>query len=539
MINSTTFHYVPSSTKLISKVNASDELDEYDDDLNAIINVDYSSNTARPLSKRMSTSNGGVHYRANESETTATPTQRQARNSPARNVNGLYKDAIELIEQKTSNAKSALQRRLRTNSFNNNNKDLSPMRNGHADDDEADVTTPSNKKPHNHETSDLKTTFIRMLSGDSAHKQKLSPNHINSHQHGEFTTQTQPTRSNSIKIHRQQSNQDKEELLFKFKKKRSISHSYPNRSHFDDDSDADNNEESSNSGDEEENSDESDEIKPKSSHIHINDGHMKSPLADPLLEVASALARTGFNNYSKSYGDHPSHVTHQQHPLYLIQNEKSLATAGGSCSANTASARSSKALLASSDTTSSSSSSSDSTSSPIAMAAMIDTKRDENNNNGGVVTMTMNTAKFNKNIPDAEHMNVVVLDGKAATKSSSGHAALLNPSNMKTRRTDSIRMRHPSNMNLNGAYGSDRSISDKYGNGKRARLMRLFKKSRTSESSSTDPNGSRRQKYFIIFIMFVVNLLNYIDRFTLAGTNLNSCTFLIPLPACIIRCHLQ
>jgi hypothetical protein len=487
MINSTTFHYVPSSTKLISKV--SDELDEYDDDLNAIINADYNSNGTRPLNKRMSISNGGVNYRASDIDTTP---QRPARNSPAR-TNGLYKDAIELIEQKTNNAKSALQRRLRTNSFN---KDASPstLRNGHADEDTDD------KKPGHHEANDLKTTFIRMLSGESTHKQKLS-----SSNHTE-TVQPQQRRSNSIKI--KKPSEEKEELLFKFKKKRSISHSYPNRSHHHDRTESeDNNEDSDESAnsDEDENSDESDEI--KSTH----------KMADPLLEVASALARTGFNNYSKSFGEPVQH-----HPLYLIQNEKSCENVN-----TVSSLRSSKALLASSDNTSSGSSSSPgSTTLPIAMAMLESTnKRDENNNSnsGGVVTMTMNTAKFNKNLTATDHtdsMNIVILDvnGPAAKSTSSANVALLNPSNMKTRRTDSIRMRHPSNMNLNGAYGSEKSLNERYGNRKRDRLMRLFKKSRTSESSD-DLNGGRRQKYFIIFIMFVVNLLNYIDRFTLAGTN--------------------
>jgi hypothetical protein len=108
--------------------------------------------------------------------------------------------------------------------------------------------------------------------------------------------------------------------------------------------------------------------------------------------------------------------------------------------------------------------------------------------------------------------NILIMDGKASLNSINK-----SPSSKIIKRNDSIRMRHNSSNNL--AVNARNSFSDVAGGGggksgsKREKLRRALKKFNRAGSGVSQ----KRQNFIIVVILCIVNLLNYIDRFTLAG----------------------
>lgn len=80
--------------------------------------------------------------------------------------------------------------------------------------------------------------------------------------------------------------------------------------------------------------------------------------------------------------------------------------------------------------------------------------------------------------------------------------------NVELKRSESVRMRHNSNLN----YPGSNNLADQ--------TFVQFKKSRSKKSHLA-------KNYIAVIILFVVNLLNYVDRYTLAGTTRQFCFLFI------------
>ena len=114
-----------------------------------------------------------------------------------------------------------------------------------------------------------------------------------------------------------------------------------------------------------------------------------------------------------------------------------------------------------------------------------------------------------------EEPRVVIENGKVSHVVNA--LANKSPSMKVGKRTDSIRMRHNSSQNLNGVYNGvvhRNSSNDVNSGSKREKLRRALKRFNRNGGSQ------KRQNFIIVVVLCVVNLLNYIDRFTLAGSTL-------------------
>ena len=328
------------------------------------------------------------------------------------------RESIEMSENKKKSS------RIRTQSFNKDEKQ-EPT-------NTTTTTTTTN-------TTDLKASFLRLLSSGS-NKLSQSP-HID---------HIAPKRSGSIKINK---DIEKEELLSKFKKNRSISHSYNNYDEMSDESES------------------GDELRP------INDGQQMSP--------GNKLS----TYFGQSYEDPSPAIAAKA--MLLIQNEHHHHHHHNNKLSRVNSVKLS--TTTNSDSTSSiSNNSGDNNTPPNSLSHLIIAK-DENNNQ------------------EKQSVNsMIVMD----TKNNSAVQPVKIVHVHKQRRTDSIRMRHPSNANL-ASYGGKSSVKEEGDIGGESKRTRLFRRLWRKKKSAT--HVSQRHNYFVIFILFVVNLLNYIDRFTLAG----------------------
>ena len=115
------------------------------------------------------------------------------------------------------------------------------------------------------------------------------------------------------------------------------------------------------------------------------------------------------------------------------------------------------------------------------------------------------------NLIDTTTPNIVIMDGKSSLNSISK-----SPSSKVTKRNDSIRMRHNSSNNLASASGRN-GMSEAKSGSKREKLRRALKKFNRAGSGVSQ----KKQNFMIVVILCIVNLLNYIDRFTLAGNSLD------------------
>ena len=373
-----------------------------------------------------------------------------------------------------------------------------------------------------HQTGEgLKTTFIRMLSSGSgvgnlggggganlisaASKQKISLTSESgpikfpstpSHNH-HYKTKT----TNSI----DQENDEKQELLFRFKtKKRSLSHSYSGPNTYEEDE-----EEGEGEGEEEDEEEEEEE--------EISDSFLNNTKASG-VNVEMINGRVSYH-YSKSHEDQKTASSGGDSATQLlIQNEN------GRSDVKVSRTSSVKRIHQLSNNNNNNNynnngnvspslapSSSSATTSSSASASSRREQNDEKNNNKFEMGLINSTAHSDQQV------NILMIE--RSNDVGRVHATSKQPQ----RRTDSIRMRHPSSaaMLCNGSAEGERENWREKKNGKRARLLKLLKRThKSSETSGSGDAATRRQKYLIILIMTLVNLLNYIDRFTLAGTYL-------------------
>jgi len=126
--------------------------------------------------------------------------------------------------------------------------------------------------------------------------------------------------------------------------------------------------------------------------------------------------------------------------------------------------------------------------------------------NGGPSSNNLNRL----NLIDTTTPNILIMDGKASLNSINNKS----PSSKIVKRNDSIRMRHNSSNNLAAqARNSFSDVSSVKSGSKREKLRRALKKFNRAGSGVSQ----KRQNFIIVVILCIVNLLNYIDRFTLAG----------------------
>jgi hypothetical protein len=461
MINNE-FHYVPSSTQLLSNKNTQQNNNNKEYDINDIIQASIGPVHA-----------SGIHDKAsNNFQKITTPIKYTSVNKSAnrefielaerinRTPLSTTAQTTNTINSRTSSAsKPIITRRLRTNSFNQNSLTASNHYHHHLDQDSTSGSSDTEsktaaKKSSDNAGTDLKTSIIRLISG----KHKLSPSQLDFTNHQHYHN---PKRSHSIKM--QKSLDEKEELIFRFKKNRSVSHSYSHHNRDQDNEDDDDDD---------------------------DDG----VLDDEDYDEAEEEEYDDQKVYSKSYED-PSAIK----ALFSIQNEnnnnahnnhenKSLLSRA--CSVKL-SASKSQFQIPNSDTTSSASSSS---SSGVSSSGSPNC----------VQILMLN--HHHKSKGENNNTNLVILndDEKAEGQKPS-------------KRSESIRMRHPSNANLLQNDSNNR-LNEKNESRRKRLFRRVWKGSRSNQQNNHQINKDRKHNVFIIFILFVVNLLNYIDRFTLAGT---------------------
>lgn len=136
--------------------------------------------------------------------------------------------------------------------------------------------------------------------------------------------------------------------------------------------------------------------------------------------------------------------------------------------------------------------SSDSASSKSAYSELIDNKDNETGR-----------------VPIDENNNQNDMDPNVLLKEAKLKIDLLNQTGVDVKRVDSVRMRHNSNLNYPGAANAAvNSVNQNFVQYKKAK-SRQIKKSQLAKN------------YFAVILLFVVNLLNYIDRYTLAGVLLD------------------
>jgi hypothetical protein len=112
------------------------------------------------------------------------------------------------------------------------------------------------------------------------------------------------------------------------------------------------------------------------------------------------------------------------------------------------------------------------------------------------LTPSVGTNAINKKDMKSEELNVVVIDDNGN----------------KIKRADSIRMRHNSNVNIST---NTNQVS--------GQTLKRIKNNKVQHYKAKKTLSPRRQKTYnlvVIVLLFLVNLLNYIDRYTLAGNNL-------------------
>lgn len=302
----------------------------------------------------------------------------------------------------------------------------------------------------------------------------------------------------SFKLHKyqhqnsDQDNNSKHEIVFRFKKNRSLSHSYTTGYDiYDDengdekqivDEDDDEDEDDDDDDDEDDGEDGKDETNEKINNEilklnYLNSSNSKAKISSKSFAEMSPRPKLNLTSSSNL----------QQTQTNANQSNSRLGDSRTVSSNETSSlSSSSKILMTNSDNNSSSSSD---LSTNQAKAELISTT-----NNKVFIKYTKSSG---------EDLDVIILDEKTV-------ATNLNE---KNKRADSIRMRHYSNAanstnTVNRLSVATVDSGSKEGVGK-ARLFRIWKRNNSAKQ--------KRNNYFVIFLLFVVNLINYIDRYTLAG----------------------
>lgn len=117
--------------------------------------------------------------------------------------------------------------------------------------------------------------------------------------------------------------------------------------------------------------------------------------------------------------------------------------------------------------------------------------KDVNNNSN----VSNNSSPHN----DDQSLKVVIVNNGATVAAS------------KAKRVESIRMRHHSSLGGSSLHVGNNDAASSSSSSR----LKYFKCRKNKVRSKA---SQRRHNYLVIFLLFVVNLLNYIDRYTLAGT---------------------
>lgn len=134
---------------------------------------------------------------------------------------------------------------------------------------------------------------------------------------------------------------------------------------------------------------------------------------------------------------------------------------------------------------------SSSSSQPLPFTA--DASNKDINNNTGLDNSTANN--------DEQNFKVIIVNNSVSAGATT-----------KAKRVESIRMRHHSNLGASAIHMGANQDAVSSSSSSRLKYFKCRKNKIRSKASQ------RRHNYLIIFLLFIVNLLNYIDRYTLAGT---------------------
>jgi hypothetical protein len=293
---------------------------------------------------------------------------------------------------------------------------------------------------------------IRPVDKSQHHKSSLSIKRLNLANGKPALTNTVKNGVNSVsrssfKLHKylhQDSLDDKHEITFRFKKNRSLSHSYTTGYDiYDEDND-----EKKIVSDEEDEQEEEEEMCEESEN-----------------EIAEQEEEQDENN-------NVSKVNSNKNEVKIISNQSN--------SLNVNEPESTATTHSSTDNSSTSTSSSSEISAKIANGTRV------------YVTEYIKTSD-----PD---LNMMIVDDSES---------VMGETTASKKRVDSIRMRHYSTSHTGHTsvkMSEPKEVGESVG---RARLFRVWKRNNSAKQ--------KRHNYLVIFLLFVVNLLNYIDRYTLAG----------------------
>jgi hypothetical protein len=552
------YHYVPSSSKLLEDANNKDEFEDYDED---------DSNTYESNLKNGQTTQASILTSVGQSN--AIPITKRS-NSHTHESNLIKRN--NSIKQTTQTSKNIGPETAAGLISGSNVKDT------HANDDQYNEVDVNGKvKPKNH-SSNLKSSFKRILN---VGKQKLSPSQLinnsssatrksfSEHYEQANDARTQYNHTHHNSQHHQQdklnnSFSGKDKIVYRFKKMRSLSHTYDDtkKHHKNDDEDKDdedgysyrNNDyklESQSETDETTNEDDDDANDRENELDSLFKKTNKSPhktstgsmnFLSKSLEDKSAIV-TAMSSKSP-FGKKPTESNNQSHKDSTLMPHNNLTTASGSP----------YKMFNISDTGSSTSSTSSSTSSASASVS------------------SGTSSKSSSSLAQSNNAHILISSSAAASafgatngsKCKPMDSVLLKDLSNVAKRSDSIRMRHNLNMNkLNSGMpgvgnellidnnspnvivsadlinniANKSTIIDNMDNLTKANEIacaasggnaamksdELFKETQSKSKFKrlSKKRSLSKQNMLIIFILFVVNLLNYIDRYTLAGVLLS------------------
>jgi hypothetical protein len=314
---------------------------------------------------------------------------------------------------------------------------------------------------------------------------------------------TSPIKQNKNNVSRSSSKiNNNHEITFMFKKNRSISHSHTTKYDLYED---ENNDEKQIVEDEQ-----NDKGKTNTRNVSKSNHHISSPKLRQksiMNDIVDSITCEGAVAGAIIAGVpmHGANITNI--PTTIAGNSSS-----SSSSTNTNNKTGSSTLSSSSSQTNESSSLSSKSDNACSSASTSDLSTNPKSANDNKQTNfieethhNLNSNNLNKSkiytkhqyIKQTEHddLKVIILDDKT-----------------KNDKRDSIRMRHYSNTGQQNNSINKIALDGIEENSSKSRLFRRWKR--------TSPNERQKHKshnYIVIFLLFVVNLLNYIDRYTLAG----------------------
>lgn len=334
---------------------------------------------------------------------------------------------------------------------------------------------------------------------------------------------TSPIKQNKNNVSRSSSkinnnnhdNNNKHEITFMFKKNRSISHSHTTK--YDLYGDDENNDEKQIVDVEDEDEENEDEYRNR--NVSKSNHHISSPklrqksimndIVDSITcegAVAGAII-AGVPMHGANITNIPTSMANNNNQNNNSNSSTNATSKTGSSTLSSSSSHTneSSSLSSKSDNACSSSTSDLSTINPKLVNDLNNLDKETNfieshhNLNSNNLNKSKIYTKHNQYIKQTGHddLKVIILDDKS-----------------KNEKRDSIRMRHYSSTGQQNNSINKIALDgiEEIGGGSKSRLFRRWKR-----TSPIERQKHKSHNYIVIFLLFVVNLLNYIDRYTLAG----------------------